>query len=201
MKNSIIILMAILMLAALVSCADDAVPYKFDSLSSEIETESTNTESSYAETSIETIDFTEQTCEEPVVSNDPPMRQDTSSPAQQNNTSKANNDGQSLSIPESSDPPNTSSSGNQAVNPFDPSPYEAEAIRYGKSLGLIYDEAYVSRGNWNPWINLTDKLSEVQMMQNIRDSLQILVSEDREYFFIYCEFQSDKSYHMFIFFG
>ena len=104
-------------------------------------------------------------------------------------------------ITETSEPPDTFSSSSQSINPFEPSPYEAEAVRYGKLLGLIYDEAYVSKGNWNPWINLNNKLSETQMMQNIRDSLQILVNEGREYFFIYCEPQADNSYHMFVFFG
>lgn len=87
------------------------------------------------------------------------------------------------------------------VGPFNPSPYVAEAIRHGESIGLIHDESYVSKGNWNPWVNLNNKLSEVQMMQNIRDSLQILVNEGREYFFVYAEPQIDGGYHIFIFFG
>jgi len=188
-------------LATVASCADDAVPYKADLLSSETETESTSAESSYAETNIETTDFTEQTSEKSAASSESPMQQETSSPTQQNNTFKVNEDNPSPSMPEPSESPNTSSSGSQPANPFDPSPYEAEAVRYGKSLGLTYDEAYVSRGNWNPWVNLSDKLSEAQMIQNIRDSLQILINEKREYFFIYCEPQANNSYHMFIFFG
>ena|GEM_PF-6778905 len=87
------------------------------------------------------------------------------------------------------------------IVPFDPAPYVAEAIYHGENIGLIYDELYVSKGNWNPWVNLNNNLSEAQMMKNIRDSLKILVNEDREYFFISCEPQIDGSQHMYIYFG
>jgi len=187
------------MLVTLVSCADDVIIYNADSSFPESETESTNVENSYAETDTEPTDSTEQLSEDRVTSSEPPAPQNTSSPTQQNK-SKVNSD-QSSSTPESPEMPNTSSVISQPAAPFDPSPYETEAIRYGKSLGLNYDEDFVSRGNWNPWVNLNNKLSEAQMMQNIRDSLQILVNEGREYFFVYCEPQADNSYHMFVFFG
>jgi len=87
------------------------------------------------------------------------------------------------------------------IAPFDPTSYVTEAIRHGESVGLIHDELYVSKGNWNPWINLNDKLSEAQMMHNIRNSLKILVNEGREYFFVNCEPQGDGSYRMYIYFG
>ena len=89
----------------------------------------------------------------------------------------------------------------QPAIPLDPQFYINYAVSQGIILGLNHDENYVSKGNWNPWINLSSKLTETQMKQNIRDSLQILMNEGREYFFVYCELQADKSYHMFIFFG
>ena len=199
MKYFIVILMSVMMLAAMVSCVGDVDPYEVDLSLPEAETESTNIENSYAETALGTNIPTEQLSEDRVTSSEPPVPQNTSSPTQQNK-SKVNND-QSSSTPYPSEMPNNSSVISQPAAPFDPSPYETEAIRYGKSLGLNYDEDFVSRGNWNPWVNLNDKLSEAQMMQNIRDSLQILVNEGREYFFVYCESQAENSYHMFIFFG
>ena len=88
-----------------------------------------------------------------------------------------------------------------AAAPFDASPYASYAISEGQKLGLIHNEAYVSKGNWNPWINLSSKLTDAQMKQNIRDSLKIMVNEGREYFFVYLEKQPDNSYHLFIYFG
>jgi len=84
---------------------------------------------------------------------------------------------------------------------MNPQPYIDYATRYGESLGLKYDETHVSRGNWNPWVNLYSALGEETMKRNIRDALQILVDEGRKYFFVYGEPQADMSYHMYIFFG
>lgn len=89
----------------------------------------------------------------------------------------------------------------QPAAPFSPGPYETYAITEGKKLGLKHDEAFVSKNNWNPWINLSSSLTDAQMKQNIRDSLQILINEGREYFFVYAEPQTNGSYHLYIYYG
>ena len=89
----------------------------------------------------------------------------------------------------------------EALAQIDPQLYIDYAIRYGESLGLKHDETHVSKGNWNPWVNLYSTLGEETMKQNIRNALETLVDEDRKYFFVYCEPQADKSYRLYIFFG
>ena len=203
MKKLSIILLLTIILITLVGCADDtgSFPANQEPIGAEIAAVSIDNSKNEEE---ETSD-TAMTA--------PLNQSETSSTSSSDNSSESSKvavipqkitSSSKLSqeiVPDTHNDPEPTNSESPPIVPFDPAPYVAEAIRHGESIGLMHDELYVSKGNWNPWVNLNNQLSEAQMMKNIRDSLKILVNEGREYFFVNCEPQTDGSHHMYIYYG
>ena len=203
MKPLSIILLVTIILITLVGCADDtgSFPANQDPIGAEIAAVSIDISKNEADETSDTT-TTESPNQSEVSSTSSSDNSSDSSkvPVIPQETTSSSKPSQEIA-PETHNYQEPTNSESPPIVPFDPTSYVIEAIRHGENIGLIHDELYVSKGNWNPWVNLNNNLSEAQMMKNIRDSLKILGNEGREYFFVYCEPQDDGSYHMYIYFG
>jgi len=88
----------------------------------------------------------------------------------------------------------------KASNVINPEIYLEHAKSHAAKLGLIYDES-LTDGSWNPWINLYGSLSEETMKKNIESALQTLIDENRKYYKLYLEKQTENDYRLFVFYG